>query len=88
MNDEEDVEWAWGENFVHNFQAPMDDRISSLRFVGLPEDYAADSLTLFSHKFFKAWEYFAVDSEPDLRGWTYGVESAAVTGSSPWTLYE
>jgi hypothetical protein len=62
--------------------------VSSLRFIGPENDFLADSITLYSQEYFKAWEYFVATDMQRLPDWEYFANSAAVTGSSPWTIYE
>ncbi|CAG0923943.1 unnamed protein product [Notodromas monacha] len=83
-----EVEWAWGDNHLHNFGTYLDNNVSSARFIGPGQDMTADSLSMFSGSFFRGREYFLVASEDKLFGWSFALGSLVVTGNSAWTLYE
>ncbi|CAG0924222.1 unnamed protein product, partial [Notodromas monacha] len=87
VNDDLEVSWVWGKDYHYDF-SELNDMVSSLRFIGPENDFLADSITLYSQEYFKAWEYFVATDMQRLPDWEYFANSAAVTGASPWTIYE
>lgn len=56
------------------------------RYVGAPDGYKYDTLTLFEGKKFSGYDQYAYGDKWSLQ-YSYFGRSAAVTGCTPWTLY-
>ena len=44
--------WVWGENRCSNVPIGLEDRISSMRFSGAPDDWKYDTINLYSGRAF------------------------------------
>ena len=44
--------WVWGEDHCLNVPAGLEDRISSIRFSGAPDDWKYDTISFYSDRAF------------------------------------
>ena len=79
--------WAYGDNYCTNVPAGFENKASSIRFVGAPDDWKYDTLNLYFQNFFIGGEEFMYNDRSILTHENQA-KSIIVTGCSPWTLYQ
>jgi hypothetical protein len=83
------VEYMFGtatKPYCNNF-VTVGGYISSVRFVGSPVDYTADTFTLYEEDYFQGNEEYAYADLPSL-ALAGNHKSIIITGRSPWTVYD
>ena len=56
--------WVWGENRCLNVPSGLEDRISSIRFSGAPDDWKYDTINFYSDRAFTGSELYTYNSKP------------------------
>lgn len=80
------MEYAFGPNeFCINFNN-LRARVTSLRFAGSPNDYRANTLTLYQGTYFQGTEEYIIASVNSIQVQKHS--SLIITGQSPWTLFD
>jgi len=78
--------WRWGESYTDNFPSAFDNKLTSLRYGGAPDDYKADVLNMYEGEYFAGNEQYFYSDAAYLNQDNFGA-SLLVTGCSPWTVY-
>ncbi|TRY76468.1 hypothetical protein TCAL_05345 [Tigriopus californicus] len=76
----------WGENACYTVDTEFNNRASSIRLAGAPDDYKQDSLNLYEGRLFMGKEQYFDEDAPQITEKNLGA-SAIVSGCSPWTIY-
>ena len=79
--------WAYGDNTCLDVPSQFDNKASSLRFTGAPDDWKYDTLNLYFNDYFIGDEEFTYNDMSQLN-YDNRAKSVIVTGCSPWTLYQ
>ena len=58
--------WVWGEDRCLNVPNGLEDRISSIRFSGAPDDWKYDTINFYSDPAFIGSELFTYGNRPTL----------------------
>ena len=76
--------WMYGYNNLVKLPTEFENKVSSLRFPGAPDDWKANSLNLYTNENFMGKEEFTYE---DIPKFTIEAKSVIVTGCKPWTVY-
>ena len=76
--------WMYGYNNLVTIPTEFENKVSSLRFPGAPDDWKATSLNLYNQENFMGEEEFTYE---DISNFTIEAKSIIVTGCQPWTVY-
>ena len=79
--------WVYGDYYCTNVPQGFENKASSLRFVGAPDDWKYDTLNLYFREFFIGDEEFMYSDKSRLVN-DNKARSIIVTGCSGWTLYQ
>jgi len=83
--------WGFGSSYCTDVPAPFRNKASSLRYVGLSQEWLGDSLNLYARENYGGETRVVVQDE-ELINWQPGFDNAAqsaiVTGCTPWTVYQ
>jgi len=78
--------WGWGDKFCTALPPLFQNKASSLRFTGAPDDWKYDTINFYQIENFIGDEWFAYGDKPVLN--EDFPKSLIVTGCSGWTIYE
>ena len=76
--------WIYGYNNLVTIPTEFENKVSSLRFPGAPDDWKATSLNIYNQENFMGEEEFTYE---DISNFTIEAKSIIVTGCKPWTVY-
>lgn len=76
--------WMYGYNNMVTIPTEFENKVSSLRFPGAPDDWKATSLNIYNQENFMGEEEFTYE---DISNFTIEAKSIIVTGCKPWTVY-
>jgi len=79
--------WVYGADYCTDVPRGFENKASSIRFVGAPDDWKYDTLNLYFENYFIGEEEFMYDDKSVLQH-DNRAKSIIVTGCSGWTLYQ
>jgi len=83
--------WGFGSSYCTDVPTQFRNGASSLRYVGLSQDWVGDSLNLYTRENYGGMTRVTTQDEGIINfqpGFDNAAQSAIVTGCTPWTLYE
>jgi len=79
--------WVYGNNNCINVPQGFENKASSLRFTGAPDDWTASTINMYYNEYFIGDEEYSYnDVSSVLRD--NAAKSVIVTGCQPWTVYD
>ena len=79
--------WGFGDNMCSDLPTQLDNKVSSIRFTGAPDDWKYDTINIYFNDFFIGDEEFTYTDMTQVN-YNNRAKSVIVTGCSPWTLYQ